>query len=74
MCGRFTLQIPPELLAEIFGLIEIPIFPAHYNITPSQLVAVIRQNSDGQNRLDMLHYELPDRVDVKPAETVENPF
>lgn len=58
MCGRFTLQIPPELLAEIFGLIEIPTFPARYNIAPSQLVAVIRQNGDGQNRLDMLHWGL----------------
>jgi putative SOS response-associated peptidase YedK len=58
MCGRFTLQIPPELLAEIFGLIEIPTFPARYNIAPSQLVAVIRQNGDGQNWLDMLHWGL----------------
>ena len=58
MCGRFTLHIPPELLAEIFGLIEIPIFPARYNIAPTQLVAVIRQNGDGQNRLDMLHWGL----------------
>jgi len=58
MCGRFTLQIPPELLAEIFGLIEMPILPARYNIAPSQKVAVIRQNGDGQDRLDMLHWGL----------------
>lgn len=58
MCGRFTLHIPPELLAEIFGLIEIPIFPARYNIAPSQKVAVIRQNGDGQNRLDFLRWGL----------------
>jgi putative SOS response-associated peptidase YedK len=58
MCGRFTLHIPPELLAEIFGLIQIPTYPARYNIAPSQLVAVVRQNGDGQNRLDMLHWGL----------------
>jgi putative SOS response-associated peptidase YedK len=58
VCGRFTLHIPPELLAEIFGLIEIPIFPARYNIAPSQKVAVIRQNGDGQNRLDFLRWGL----------------
>ena len=58
MCGRFTLQIPPEQLAEIFGLIETPIFPARYNIAPSQKVAVIRQNGDGQNRLDFLRWGL----------------
>ena len=51
MCGRFTLQIPPELLAEIFGLIEIPTYTARFNIAPSQKVAVIRQNGDGQNRI-----------------------
>jgi putative SOS response-associated peptidase YedK len=58
MCGRFTLQIPPELQAEIFGLIEIPTFPARYNIAPSQKVVVIRQNGDGQNRLDFLRWGL----------------
>jgi putative SOS response-associated peptidase YedK len=58
MCGRFTLHIPPELLAEIFGLIEIPTYPAHYNIAPSQKVAVIRQNGDGQNWLDFLRWGL----------------
>jgi putative SOS response-associated peptidase YedK len=58
VCGRFTLHIPPELLAEIFGLIEIPTFPARYNIAPSQKVAVLQQNGDGQNRLDFLRWGL----------------
>jgi len=58
MCGRFTLHIPPELLAEIFGLIEIPIFPARYNIAPTQQVAVIRRTTDGQNHLDFLRWGL----------------
>jgi putative SOS response-associated peptidase YedK len=58
MCGRFTLHISPEELSEILGLIEIPIFPAKYNIAPTQPVAVIRQNGDGQNRLDMLRWGL----------------
>jgi putative SOS response-associated peptidase YedK len=58
MCGRFTLHIPPEQLAEIFGLIEITTFPARYNIAPSQKVAAIRQNGDGQNRLDFLRWGL----------------
>ena len=58
MCGRFTLQITPEHLAVIFGLIEIPTFPARFNIAPSQKVAVIRQNGDGQNRLDFLRWGL----------------
>lgn len=58
MCGRFTLQISPEHLAEIFGLIEMPVFPARYNIAPSQQIAVIRQNGDGQNRLNFMRWGL----------------
>jgi putative SOS response-associated peptidase YedK len=58
MCGRFTLQIPPELLAEIFRLSDIPVFPARYNIAPSQKLAVIRQIGDGQNRLDFMRWGL----------------
>lgn len=56
MCGRFTLQIPPELLAEIFGLTEIPVFPARYNIAPTQQVATIRCTADGHRRLDFVHW------------------
>ncbi len=58
MCGRFTLQIPPELLAEIFGLLEIPVFPARYNIAPTQQVAVVRSTGNDHNRLDFLRWGL----------------
>jgi len=58
MCGRFTLQIPPELLAEIFGLLEIPVFPARYNIAPTQQLAVIRQSGDGQNHFSVMRWGL----------------
>jgi putative SOS response-associated peptidase YedK len=58
MCGRFTLHLPPELLAEIFGLLEIPVYPARYNIAPTQKVAVIRCVGDGRNRLDFFRWGL----------------
>ena len=58
MCGRFTLQIPPELLAEIFGLAEIPVYPPRYNIAPTQQVAVIRQGEDGKNRFATMKWGL----------------
>jgi putative SOS response-associated peptidase YedK len=58
MCGRFTLQIPPELLAEIFGLLEIPVFPVRYNIAPTQLAPVIRQAGDGQNHCVVMRWGL----------------
>ena len=58
MCGRFTFDIPPELLAEIFGLPEPPSVPARYNIAPTQQVAVIRPRDEGGNRLDFLRWGL----------------
>jgi len=60
MCGRFTLQIPPELLAEIFGLAEISEITvlARFNIAPTQQILVIRQYADYQRHLDALHWGL----------------
>ena len=58
MCGRFTLQIPAGLLAEIFGLPEHASLPARYNIAPTQKVAVIRRHAGGENRLDYLRWGL----------------
>jgi putative SOS response-associated peptidase YedK len=42
MCGRATLSTPPEDLAEVFGLDEVPSLTPHYNLAPSQDMAVIR--------------------------------
>jgi len=57
MCGRFTLHIPPELLAEIFGLTDLPGLVPRYNIAPTQVAAVVR--SSGKVRsLDMLRWGL----------------
>jgi putative SOS response-associated peptidase YedK len=50
MCGRFTLQIPPELLAEIFGLIDIPVYPARFNIAPTQKILAVRSVADNEHR------------------------
>lgn len=58
MCGRFTLQIPSAILSDIFGLIEVPTFPARYNIAPTQQVAIIRADANQQNRLNLVHWGL----------------
>jgi putative SOS response-associated peptidase YedK len=58
MCGRFTFQIPPELLAEIFDLSELPALPFRHNIAPTQQVPAIRRYGDGQNHLDFLQWGL----------------
>ena len=58
MCGRFTFQIPSELLNEIFDLSGLPALPFRFNIAPTQQVPVIRRYGDGQNHLDLLHWGL----------------
>jgi len=58
MCGRFSFNIPPELLAEIFDLPESPSISPRFNIAPTQLVPVIRQLPDGRNHLDLLRWGL----------------
>lgn len=42
MCGRFTLTVTPEALAEQFQLDTVPALPPRFNIAPSQAVAVVR--------------------------------
>jgi putative SOS response-associated peptidase YedK len=58
MCGRFTIDIPPELLFELFGLAECPAIVPRYNIAPTQQVPVVRRYGDGRNHLDYLRLEL----------------
>lgn len=40
MCGRFTLRSSGKAIAEVFGLTEPPHIQPHFNIAPSQSVAV----------------------------------
>lgn len=59
MCGRFALFATSAELAEHFGLTEAvaEALPPHYNITPGQAVAVVRER-DGVRRLDLLKWGL----------------
>ncbi len=51
MCGRFASTIHPKLLAELFGLGEVPAeIPARYNIAPSQPVAAVLDREVGSGR------------------------
>jgi putative SOS response-associated peptidase YedK len=57
VCGRFTLTLPPDLIAEAFGLDGVPILEARYNIAPTQPVAVVRRLSvGGPRQLDLLRW------------------
>jgi putative SOS response-associated peptidase YedK len=59
MCGRAVLSTPPDDLAEIFGLEEVPRLTPHYNLAPTQDMAVVRV-LPGQTgrRLDLLRWGL----------------
>lgn len=59
MCGRATLSTSPEDLAEALGLTEIPLLTPHFNIAPSQGMAVVRVLDGGRaRRLDLLRWGL----------------
>ena len=55
MCGRFAANIPPSVLSAIFGLKEVPQIDDRYNVSPTQMVAVVRSDGD-HNRLDLLKW------------------
>jgi putative SOS response-associated peptidase YedK len=57
MCGRFTLHFPVELLAEIFGLPDLPGLVPRYNIAPTQMAAVVR-SSGITRRIDLIRWGL----------------
>ncbi len=57
MCGRFSFASPPEVVAEVCGLSEVPAFEPRYNVAPTQPVAAVRRE-DGQRRLVFLRWGL----------------
>src|SRR5579863_10351191 len=59
MCGRTALTAKPEDLREIFGLAEEPRIEPHYNVPPSQPVAVVRVLRGGTGRtMELLRWGL----------------
>lgn len=57
MCGRFSFASPPEVVAEVFGLSEVPSLQPRYNIAPTQQVVALRSES-GKRRLVPLRWGL----------------
>ncbi len=57
MCGRLVFNIPAEVLKRLFRLQEIELLEPHFNVTPAQYTAVIRNQGD-HNRLDLLKWGL----------------
>jgi putative SOS response-associated peptidase YedK len=59
MCGRTALTANPEDLREAFGLDQPPTLVPHYNVPPSQPVAVLRAPTGSpQRRIELLRWGL----------------
>jgi len=58
MCGRFTLEISSETLKVIFGVSPLENIPPRYNIAPTQLVLVLRNDLDNNRQLSYLKWGL----------------
>ncbi len=70
MCGRFSLDISPEILMEYFQLQSLPESSPRYNIAPSQDVLVIRNNQHNEREAVMLRWGLiPSWMDQQAAGT-----
>lgn len=48
MCGRFVQATPGEVIAEVFGLSEVPQLAPRYNLAPTQQAAVVRAEAGGR--------------------------
>ena len=58
MCGRFAFYSPREAIVRLFHVDEAPQVEPHYNIAPTQYIAVVRADRDGRRKLSMLHWGL----------------
>jgi len=50
MCGRFTLRVGPEQIANLFSVAQMPPLAARYNIAPTQPVLAVRASYAGSGR------------------------
>jgi putative SOS response-associated peptidase YedK len=60
MCGRFVNQVPPEILARLFGTVNpLPNLKPSFNIAPRQDAAAVRRHPQtGALHLDLLNWGL----------------
>jgi putative SOS response-associated peptidase YedK len=58
MCSRYSLTSPPEAVRAYFGYRDTPNFPARYNIAPTQPIAVVRHDRDGQRQFRLMRWGL----------------
>ena len=58
MCSRYSLTLPPEAVRAYFGYRDTPNFPARYNIAPTQDVAVVCLDKEGNRIFRMMRWGL----------------
>lgn len=60
MCGRLVIDLSPEMITEIYGIIrdiERELNP-RYNVTPSQTIPIVRVDADGGRELAFVRWGL----------------
>ena len=74
MCSRYSLTSPPEAVRAYFGYGDTPNFPPRYNIAPTQAIAVVRVNREGERQFKLMRWGLlPSFVkDLKQFPTLIN--
>lgn len=58
MCGRFAFYSPSEATAALFGVESSVAVVPRYNIAPTQFIAGIRKDEEGESELVMLRWGL----------------
>lgn len=58
MCGRFVQATPVAELARLFGFGDLPNLPPRWNVAPTQDIAAVTRDADGQRHLQRLRWGL----------------
>jgi putative SOS response-associated peptidase YedK len=53
MCGRYAATLPPEMMVELFKLLNSLDVPPRYNIKPTEPIVAIWQNSAGERTMHL---------------------
>ena len=60
MCGRYAVTLPPEMMVELFNLLNHIDYPPRYNIKPTEPIAVIREEH-GRRTIQLARWGLVPR-------------
>ncbi len=55
MCGRYAATLPPEMMVELYGLLNSIDYPPRYNITPTQPIPVIWEQ-EGRRTVQLVRW------------------